>query len=129
LKIICPIIELNLTSWENTYFAKVAKTLTKEDCLALYSLPNTAKILSYKFFCILALHIARRNCETTYLTWNCLKALHSDDTNEKSYRLSFDRKKSRGISSSHAQYCIITGEIEVIFSVLLFYLKLILSFN
>jgi len=126
LKIICPIIELNLTSWENTYFAKVAKTLTKEDCLALYSPPNTAKILAYKFFCILAPHIAGRNCETTYLTWNSLMALHSDDTNEKSYRLSFDRKKRRGNSSSHAQYCIITGEIELIFSVLLF---LILSFN
>jgi len=113
LHVLCPIIELNITCWETIYNSKVAKTLTKEDCLALYSLPSTSSNLILKCFCILALHIAGRNCETTYLTWDCLHVLHNDD-NEKSYRLTFERKKRRGVASTHSQYCIITGETEVL---------------
>jgi len=37
-------------------------------------------------------------------------------------------EKKRGISSSPALYCIITGEIEVIFSVLLFLFKINFKF-
>jgi len=108
LKTICPIIELNLKSWESTYDSKSAKSLTKEDCLQLYSLPNTSRTLAYKFFCVVAMHIAGRSCETIYLTWKCLEALHNDD-NEKFYRLTFDRKKRRSVASIFAQYCLITG--------------------
>lgn len=114
LHVLCPIIELNITSWGKTYNTRGAKALTKDDCLQLYSIPSTPANLILKFFCILALHIAARQCETTYLNWECLEVLKTTE-NDKCYKLSFARKIRRGTGSALPQYCIIDGEIEVLY--------------
>jgi len=98
---------------ESKYNAKSAQTFTKEDFLQLYEMPSTHSNLLLKVFCIVALHIAARNCEAVYLTWNCLEILHNDKQ-EKSYKLNFKRKKRRENIVPHAQFCIITGEVEVL---------------
>jgi len=112
LKVLCPIIELNITAWETEYNSKSAKTFTKDDFYQLYQMLSTHSYLLLKVFCILAIHIAARNCKVVYLTWNCLETLYNDE-HEKSYKLSFESKKRRGAASSHSNYCIITGQIEV----------------
>jgi len=66
------------------------------------------------FFCILAIHAAARNSETTNLTWSCLEALHNNETDEKQYKLNYLRSKRRGMAAPHTNCCLITGEKEVL---------------
>ena len=113
LRTLCPSIELDLLAWESDYNVKVATTFCKEDIVIFYGLPNTPEILSLKLFLVLAIHIAARSCETTNLTWGNVDSM-VDSRGVCSYKITFERKKRRGLANAQPQYCLITGTEEVV---------------
>jgi len=109
-----PLLESQLGKWEKAYMVKKASTFTENDLIALHRLEETCTTVVWKAFSAIAIAFAARSCEIVALEWKQVSQLHdSVEKSKKMYKIEFKRAKSTTASSTDADYCLISGSLEV----------------